>query len=269
MTAAAENNFHGSTLVSREVDGFIFREIFHSAGVSVPKHTHENAHVGVILRGGFEERCEGRVLDCRPMSVSYLGPGMSHSDEFRHDVHCFVFEISCERLARLSETLRLDRPVMQNRGPLAWLTIRLYSEARAGDTASSLSIAGLSTEILAALCGHDEVRLGHPPAWLARTHELLNDRFSDELAHDEIAAAAGVHPVHLASVFRRHYGCTIGEYIRRMRLEHACRRLTHPGEPLADIALTAGFFDQSHFTRTFKRYTGATPRQYRQQLGHH
>jgi AraC family transcriptional regulator len=79
----------------------------------------------------------------------------------------------------------------------------------------------------------------------------------------EIARAAGVHPVYLARTFREHHGMTIGEYVRKLRIEHACRLISTTGAPLSEIALAAGFCDQSHFSRTFKRVTGSSPAEYR------
>jgi AraC family transcriptional regulator len=73
----------------------------------------------------------------------------------------------------------------------------------------------------------------------------------------------GVHPVYLASEFRKHFGCTIGEYVRKLRVEFACRRISESDSPLSDIAIAAGFSHQSHFSRTFKAVTGMTPAGYR------
>ena len=54
-----------------------------------------------------------------------------------------------------------------------------------------------------------------------------------------------------------------GEYIRQLRVEYACRQLSSSSTALAEIASAAGFSDQSHFSRTFKRQIGMTPSQYR------
>jgi len=73
----------------------------------------------------------------------------------------------------------------------------------------------------------------------------------------------GIHPVHLAREFRRHYQCTIGEYVRRLKVEYACLQISVSEASLHQIALAAGFFDQSHFARTFKQIMGVTPGNYR------
>jgi AraC family transcriptional regulator len=149
MTVKAAGDFHGDMLSSREVAGFVLREILHGPGICIPKHAHENAHVGFIIRGVFTERCERKVLECRPLSVSYLAPGLTHSDDFRHGVHCFVFEIAPQRLQVVRQLLALDEPVFLHGGPAAWLSMRLYHEAHQTDVASSLAVEGLALELLA------------------------------------------------------------------------------------------------------------------------
>jgi AraC family transcriptional regulator len=98
---------------------------------------------------------------------------------------------------------------------------------------------------------------------------MLHDRFAEQLTVAEVAAAVGVHPVHLARVFRLHYGMPVGGYVRGLRLDWAAGRLAAADgadgadQNIAQIALLAGFYDQSHFTRAFKHRFGLTPRAYR------
>nr|WP_202329241.1 AraC family transcriptional regulator [Mesorhizobium sp. L-8-3] len=58
---------------------------------------------------------------------------------------------------------------------------------------------------------------------------------------------------------RRRFGCTIGHYVRQRRVEFGCHRLAASLDPLSEIALDAGFADQSHFTNTFRRLVGMSP----------
>ena len=99
--------------------------------------------------------------------------------------------------------------------------------------------------------------------WLDRAQELLHERFLEDLGTAEVAREVGVHPVYLARVFRAQFHVPIAEYLRGLRLEWAARRLARGEESLCEIALAAGFADQSHFTRAFKRYAGTTPARYR------
>jgi AraC family transcriptional regulator len=64
-------------------------------------------------------------------------------------------------------------------------------------------------------------------------------------------------------VFRQFERCTVGDYIRKVRIEHARQRMLESNEPLVEIALATGFADQTHFTRSFRRLTGMTPSEFR------
>jgi AraC-like DNA-binding protein len=102
------------------------------------------------------------------------------------------------------------------------------------------------------------------PAWFARVEELIHDRFREPLRMEQLAVEAGVHPSHLARVFRSRYGASPGAYLRRLRLEWAADRLAASDAGVSTVALEAGFADQSHFTRAFRRRYGVPPARYRQ-----
>ena len=132
------------------------------------------------------------------------------------------------------------------------------------ETGAGLIIEGLTLEIMAetarraAQNGRQTI-----PYWLKRAKDLLHARFAENLTLEQIAREVGVHPVHLSSVFRQKFHCTVGEYIRQLRIEYACREIAKGEMPLAIIALEAGFANQGHFSGTFKRLTGLTPAAYR------
>jgi AraC family transcriptional regulator len=101
------------------------------------------------------------------------------------------------------------------------------------------------------------------PQWLKRAREIVETRFLEPLSLAEIAAAVGVHLVHLSREFHRYNRCTVGELIRRRRVEHASSLLAYSDMSLAEIALACGFSDQSHFSMMFKRHMGITPSRFR------
>jgi AraC family transcriptional regulator len=126
---------------------------------------------------------------------------------------------------------------------------------------------GLTLEILAAVSRSSRSRLErNPPRWLVNARELLHDRFTERLVLDDIAAAVDIHPVHLCRAFRNQYGCAIGDYVRNLRVDFAARQLSTSQHSLVEIALAAGFSDQSHFTKAFRRCTGMTPGAFRLHL---
>jgi AraC-like DNA-binding protein len=151
------------------------------------------------------------------------------------------------------------------RGPASGVAWRIARELRSPDSATPLEIEGLVLEMFALASRHAQLerRARQAPSWLARTRELLHASFRGPPPIDELAREAGVHPDYLARAFRTWFGVPVGSYVRRLRLEWAAARLAGTEEPIARIALDAGFADQSHFTRAFKRYAGVTPGEYR------
>jgi AraC family transcriptional regulator len=142
--------------------------------------------------------------------------------------------------------------------------MRLYREHKQVDACSMLTIEGLVLEMLAIVGRMKEIKERHGPPWLARAIELVNEEFRNNLKIQDIASEIGVHPFHLSRVFRRVHRQSVGEYVQKLRVNYACKQLALPDNDLATVALSAGFADQSHFTRVFKTVTGITPGAFRQ-----
>jgi AraC family transcriptional regulator len=161
----------------------------------------------------------------------------------------------------------LDESLHRHGGFLAWLFMRIYNEFLRKDTASSVAIEGLMLELLAAVSrrqvGVSEMR---PPRWLRNVREILHSRFQEDLRLLPLSEEAGVHPVHLCREFRRYYQQTVGEYVRKLRIDYACQQMSNPVISLGEIASAAGFADHSHFARTFKRFVGMSPAAFRSNL---
>jgi len=154
--------------------------------------------------------------------------------------------------------------IIARRGGMAAHLMRLLlHEFHHTDEVSRPAIEGVLLGLLAEVA-RQTAPAAEPraPEWLRQTHRHIELRFTEHLTLAMLAALAGVHPVHLAREFRRYFHCTIGETVRLLRVEFACRELGG-GRPLAEIAHAAGFADQSHFCRCFKLHTGLTPAEYR------
>jgi AraC family transcriptional regulator len=181
--------------------------------------------------------------------------------------HVVVVQPDPTRIELLRPFTRfLDSPTHRHDGGMASRAARLARELDAADDLSPLAAEGLVLEMLVSLARLDPGRAGRPPTWLLRAQELLHDRFTEPLRPSEVARAVEVHPAHLARAFRTHFKVSMGSYVRRIRLDWAARELARSGTSLAAVALSAGFADQSHFTRAFKRYAGLTPKAYRRTM---
>ena len=257
--------FTGFRLRTIEVQGFRLGESAFPPGYEHPKHSHENGCFYLLLEGSLTERSGKKTRECKPMGMVFNHPGEEHWDSFhRTGGRNFVLEMNRDRLAILREhSLMLDQSAQFYGGLLAWLGLRLYKEFLRMDPVSPLVIEGLSVEIMAEISRNAQRDERKPPRWLERTREFLHENFAESLSLAEVAEIAEVHPVHLVRVFRSFHRCTIGEYVRTLRVEFASRELSKSDVPLATIASNAGFSDQSHLSRTFRQHTGLSPSEFR------
>lgn len=89
---------------------------------------------------------------------------------------------------------------------------------------------------------------------------------SDRISLVDIASTVHYSPFHLTRVFRTMTGITMSQYRTNLRLHSVLARLGDGATNLSDIAVSAGFIDHSHMTRTFVANVGATPSELRQLL---
>lgn len=232
----------------------------------LPRHVHERAVLAVFLQGAMETTICGRTLDCGSSSVLIEPRGEPHAQRFmRTGAELLVIQPDPAGMSSFEGVGRLFDDVGRfDDGGIAAIGRRILYEFRAPDGVSPLAIEGLALEIvaLAARLGEQKRSGALPPAWLVQAREIVHERFLEGLRVCDVASEVGVHPVHLARVFRRHYGSPIGSYLRVLRLDWAAERILGD-ESLATIALKAGFADQSHFTNAFRRHMGVTPGEYR------
>ena len=230
-----------------------------------PAHSHDQAHLTIIVEGFCEEVYNGKTRDIPPLAVSYFHPGERHSLRvFNAPTRSFDLEIGKQWLDRLPRPITPTTMIAPPHSALSGLMTRLYREFKEPDEMSSLAIEALSLEMLVEIARASKgARAKKSPVWLSRVVELIRDEYARNITLSELAQIADVHPSHLVQVFRDHHQCTPGAFIRRVRIEQAMRQISHSSTTLADVSVDVGFTDQSHFTRVFKRLTGMTPAQYR------
>jgi len=267
MTLKLSHGCHlGIRVRALELAGFLLAEHSYGPGHRLPNHAHERAYFNLVLTGGYSETFGNARRECKSGSVVFHPAGELHAERMgRQGSRLFSVEAVPSR-ASASPHLGscFDDPAEFHGGPLSRLASRLYRELRFPDAYSPLVVEGLVLELTAER-GRIKSRVpAHlPPPWLTRAEAALRERFAMPPTLSELAAEVGVHPVHLARTFRVHFGCSVGAHIRQLRVEYASRRLANSEDPIVFIALAAGFVDQSHFVRTFKRLRGLTPGEFR------
>lgn len=254
------------TLRSSPDAGLVASRGAYTAGLTMPAHADRRSRLSIVLAGQLHERA-GRTDEYAAPGSFALKPG--------DVVHRNVFG------PRGAQTLSIELPDWLDRegpgaaigewrwfhgGPLALLAIRVWLAARAptpdGSATDRLIDLLAAAQDLAGSCERGAV-----PPWLSRVREQLRDETAIGGARlSRLAAEAGVHPVYLARMFRRCFGCSVTEYAQAFRLVTTLARMTTTAEPMARIAAAAGYADQSHFSRACRRGLGITPAEGRRVL---
>ncbi|MEP7349386.1 MAG: AraC family transcriptional regulator [Sphingorhabdus sp.] len=233
---------------------------------SCEAHFHETFIIGHIRRGSAIARINGASFELRAGKVLLVNPfDIVECDSdplFEYDVcypdRFFMQQVLLEK-SRQGGLPRFSRHLMAE--CRAAEIGRLLSELFAADQPRPPEL--VESDIRRALAS--ELDLVIPmraravvPSFVEDACGLIERHLEDELSVAEISARVGKGRSEFARVFRDTTGLPPSVYIRQLRLARALERVRN-GEPLAEIALLYGFFDQAHFTRAFKRVYGTAP----------
>jgi len=234
----------------------------------LPEHGHAAPFFTYVLHGSFVERAGQHVRQCSRGAVIFHDQE-SHTNEVSGaGTVSFNVELDPELWRELTDAVRVDTSLVGRvvGGDIEWAALRAWREFQQVDEVNTLAVEEAIVLLCEATRGAYTRGLFEPHHRLDRCVAYLNAHLMETHRLADVARIAGVHPMHLAKLFRRRFGCSIGEYVRRRRVAWACAQLAHGEESITTIAQNAGFADHPHFTRTFVRVTGCTPRWYRARM---
>ncbi|MDQ6470121.1 helix-turn-helix transcriptional regulator [Flavobacterium sp. LHD-80] len=224
-------------------------------------HSHNNAHITLFLKGGTTEK--------RKNSSETLGPGsllFYHSDELHLNQNTLFpsrninIEIEENLLKELFINEAEIEKSIQNSVYAKSLILKIFKETQSADSFTNDNVKMLFSQLSNSNV-HLE-RFEKSPFWVKSLNELLNDCWNENPNLKDLAQVLNLNPITISKHFPKYFGCTLGEYMRRIKINRSLS-LIHSNEiNLTEIALECGFSDQSHFIRTFKNQTGFLPKQF-------
>jgi AraC family transcriptional regulator len=226
----------------------------------LPPHTHDRPIFGVMLDGAFDSEIAHRTLDCSPATAWVEPLGERHANRIGcQGAHVLVVQPVPGAFPELAPFLGAVQHLRH--GAVAADAWRLSRELTAPDDVTPLITDGLLQTMLATAVRRHRRKGGQStlPYWLLRAQEFIHAHFRDRIALAEVASAADITAHHLAREFRCHFGTTVGDYVRRLRVEWVATELERGASSLSLLAIAAGFSDQSHLTREFSRRMGMSP----------
>ena len=231
----------------------------------LPPHAHEQATLNVVLDGDYGETIERGICQSHgPATLIAKPAGTVHGNKLiSAPVECLVIELGAATVSSLRESARLFFDVVvQRSAQVARSGGRLRAELARRDDVTPLAVEGLVCELLAELTWIPKAKTEAGNHWLTRARDLMHDEPGPRSLSD-LAARIGLHPIYVARAFRARFGCAVGDYVRRLRVERARRLLHHTLLSLSEVAVQSGYSDQSHMTRDFRRTFGQSPGAYR------
>jgi AraC-like DNA-binding protein len=237
-----------------------------------PRHAHAYSVVGLVESGVQSYSYRGSRHFTPAGRIFVVNRGEPHTGEAAVDGG-YVYRTLCLDPGFLARALHdlsgshgtprlkgavLDEPELAR--ALARFHRALAQRATAIEQESLLLEA-----VMLLLRRHSDMRgesrdCGEPRA-VARARDYIEAHFADDISLSKVAETVCLSPFHFARLFTKVAGMPPHAYLESVRMRNACA-LLEQGEPIARVAASVGYADQSHLTKRFRRFLGITPRQY-------
>lgn len=235
------------------------------------KHAHEEYSLGFIKKGHTALWYEGQKVNIEQEKFVVIPPHGLHActpyneDSWQYDM-LYIEAGWLEELAADGIVLTPDQPLVRSLSRDARENILRLLES----FTSSLSPLAKETAMITGLrrlffgCGQITFRQDHPheKRKLKKVQEYLGEHCLDKITLDDLESVAGLNKFYLVRLFKKEFNISPHAYQTLLRINFAKKEL-RLNRPLVEVADKLGFFDQSHFTKAFKSYVGATPEGYR------
>jgi AraC family transcriptional regulator len=251
---------YGQVVNRIDLAGATLFETLHKDPILEPTHEHPYPYIAVLLRGSYREVYRHQEAQLVPFTAVFHPANVQH--------RCALNERSCQFFTLELETSWLDslhvdmhaNSVFDWHGEnILWQTLRLFREFRGSELPFNLTIESLIFEIIAKLGAQRRIGPRLPFNRWRLLEQKVHECFRESIRTHDLASAAGIHPVHVARLFRLKTGLSPGEYVQHLRAQCACRLMQDPDRSLGEIAAESGFTDQSHMNRILRRLVHCSP----------
>ena len=267
MKLSQKGEFYGQTNKTINLEGITLTDTVYTHD-KVDWHYHENAYFTFILQGNVIEGNKKEIYNCSAGSLLFHNWQEPHYN-IKPKGFTRGFHIEIEKC--WFDNLEFNATDLQGSINIANLDLKLlmykiFKETKVDDNTTQLSIQTLLLETLAKMLRANQTESNKKPTWVSEINMILNDQFLENLTLEYLSKTLNIHPVHLSRDFSKHFNSSLGEYIRKLKIQKSLQLISEKSLDLTSIAFECGFSDQSHFTRCFKEINGINPSEYRKIL---
>lgn len=267
MEYLRSGSYFGDTHRSISVNGLVLTETVYTHDY-VDWHYHEHPYLTYLIDGWLIENHKKGSHTCSHGDLLFHNWDERHYNikppGYARGMHLELGEAWLKMhqvsLDGLGGSIRCDHPGAK----LAMQQLRYHSFVQ--DTALEIGIEEQVLQLLGILSLESQVQHRDIPVWVTHIEEFLHEHYCDPFSLTELGALVQCHPVHLSREFPKYFGCTLGRYIRKLKIEKSLHLLSNPELSIAGISFDCGFADQSHFGRCFREWMGCTPDAWRRQM---
>lgn len=260
-------NFFGNTNKTFSLEGITMTDTEYTKDY-VDWHYHENPYFTFIIHGGLIEGNRKETFNCSAGSLLFHNWQEPHfnikPEVYTQGFHLEINQESCNDfdvdLKQLPSNLNVQNPQVKI------LFHNIYKETKLFDQHFSLAIESLLLSVFEELAQRQNLPETKKPLWVKKVDEILHENFAETLNLRQLSIELNLHPVYLSRKFSKFFGCNLGDYVRKIRVEKSLQMLRFQETSLTEISFECGFADQSHFIRCFREFVGISPKEYRNLL---
>ena len=249
-------------------------KLCNSTELSYKKHAHEEYSVGIVELGKSCFWYEGTILDLGPQTIIYLPPDLVHScnpidsNQWKYKL-LYINKEWMERFLASNSELALNLPVISAGSTgMAFAQVGKMMKSLNGSDSPLEKEANILAVLEQALKGEGmprDLQSSRDQFQLKIVREYLQSRFTEKITLDQLERCSGINKFHLIRLFKEAFKIPPHTYQTLLRINYAKKELRR-NEAILEVAHKAGFYDQSHFSKTFKSYTGTTPERYQKSI---
>ncbi len=255
-----QGQYTGKIQDQASINGSLITRTYYTPNSNPDWHYHENLHIVFVFCDGLSQTKHKSIYTNHEGQMAFFHAGEVHRYLSDGPISRSAnIELSSSFLKKYSLTEEdINSNILKQKMTKSML-LNILSELIKKDIGYQENI--LST-LLEFVSNPDSASLNRPK-WILSLNELLNDNWNQNLSLDELSTTLNIHPVTISKYFRKYFGCTLGQYKRKLRIEKSIDLIKNENWTLSSIAHHCGFSDQSHFIRNFKEQTNLLPNFYR------
>ena len=254
-----QSEYTGITSEKYDLDQCLLSIVNFKTSAPEDWHYHENRHLSLVLQGGSRESRKNGDFQLTAGKIILYNEGEIHCNKYtafpsKHLILEFKNDFFNKRAL---DSKKFTKTNVQNID-ITIALLNIYNELTLADLYSSNAINFSLNQLL-----ESDEKSSYIPIWVKQMKEIIEDRWDEFIPLNELAVIFNVHPVTISKYFKKYYNCTLGDYMRKIKLEKALFLLNNTNKSIIEISDICGFSDQSHMIKIFKTYIGFLPNRFR------